>query len=380
MRPSRRSGNLAAVTRLRSAVLPLLLIAAGLVTLPLIDRIPVPHRPVDAPAAAFVVAAGALTALRHRWPVVTVLATAATTSAYLLAGYPFGPILLAFAAGVYTLARERPLRPALAWSAVALALLVPHTFTDEQGAGSLIPATAWVVVPATLGVARRMVAEAQSRERAEAERRIVDAERLRLAQEVHDVVGHGLAAIQMQAEIALHLRATRPAQADAALTAISAASAEALAELRATLAAITPEGSPGVAGDDRAPTPGLARVPRLCDRVRESGVTVDLTVAGRESPLPAAADVVAYRVLQEALTNVVKHSAHPRAAITIGHQPDRVELTISNQALDPDHAEGLGITGMRRRVEHLGGTLTVRHDPAGAGTFTVAATIPREAS
>ncbi|GIE94504.1 sensor histidine kinase [Paractinoplanes rishiriensis] len=364
------------MTRLRSAVLPLLLIAVGLVTLPLIDRMPVPHRPVGALAAAFVVAAGALTALRHRWPVVTVLATAAITSAYLLAGYPFGPILLAFAAGVYTLARERPLRPALAWSAVALAVLVPHTFTDELGFGSLIPATAWVVVPATLGVARRMVAEAQSRERAEAERRIVDAERLRLAQEVHDVVGHGLAAIQMQAEIALHLRATRPAQADAALTAISSASAEALAELRATLAAIAPDQAP----EDRAPTPGLARVPRLCDRVRASGVTVDLTVAGRERPLPAAADVVAYRVLQESLTNVVKHSAHPRAAITIGHQSDRVELTVSNQALDADHVEGLGITGMRRRVEHLGGTLTVRHDPGGAGTFTVAATIPREAS
>ena len=342
------------------------LIAFGLATLPLVDRISATDRPADALAAVLVVLAGAVTVLRTRSPVAALLASAAVTSAYLVAGYPFGPVLLAPAVAVYTIARTRPRRTAAIWSAVALVVLLLHLTTGGPPAG-IVPGTAWVVVPFALGLARRMVAEAQQRERAETERRIVDAERLRIAQEVHDVVGHGLAAIQLQAEIALHLRQSRPEQADAALTAISAASAEALTELRATLA-------PGPA----VGAPGLDRAGRLCDRVRATGVSVDLTVSGPERPLRTAADLTAYRVLQEALTNVVRHSAHPRAEVTIDHQPRTVELRIRNQALDVEHAEGLGIGGMRRRVEQLGGTLTA--GPGTNGTFTVRATIPRDAS
>ncbi len=347
------------------------LIVVGLATLPLIDRISAVDRPVDALAAVLVVLAGAVTAVRDRRPVGALLAATAITSASLVIGYPFGPILIAPALGVYTVARSRSLRTAAIWSAAAWGILLLHAVTGADPTG-IIPGTAWVVVPFSLGVARRMVAEAQRRERAETERRIVDAERLRIAQEVHDVVGHGLAAIQLQADIALHLRRTRPEQADAALTAISAASAEALTELRATLAAVTP------APAATAPAPSLARADRLCDRVRASGVSVDLTVAGPPEPLRGVADVTAYRVLQEALTNVVKHSAHPRAEVTIDHRPGAVELLVRNQALDLEHAEGLGISGMRRRVEQLGGTLSA--GPGTNGTFTVRATIPREAS
>jgi signal transduction histidine kinase len=179
----------------------------------------------------------------------------------------------------------------------------------------------------------------------------------------------------MQAEIALHLRHSRPAQAHDALTAISAASAEALNELRATLETISPVqvGAPS----DRGPTPGLARVPQLCDRLHSSGLTVNLTITGTADPLPAAADVTAYRVVQEALTNVVKHSPHPGADVLINHEPDAVRILITNQAMDTGHVDGLGITGMRRRVESLGGTLTAGLDTVGPGTFTVSASIPR---
>jgi signal transduction histidine kinase len=343
------------------------LILIGLVTLPLINWHSAGDRPVDALAAALVVAAGAATAVRSRWP--ALLVAAACTATYLIIGYPYGPILLSVAVCVYAVARNYPPRRAATWSALALALILSHLLFTGPGPAGLIPGLAWVVIPFTVGTARRQVVEAQQRERAESERRIVDAERLRLAQEVHDVVGHGLAAIQMQADIALHLRHTRPEMAHEALTAISAASAEALEELRVALAP----------SQETGPTPGLARVPALCDRVRTAGVAVDLDVDGTPSPLPAAADLVAYRVLQEALTNVVKHSARPHATVAIHHRADGVDLRVVNQVIDVGEGigEGFGISGMRRRVEHLGGTFSAGPRE---GTFAVTAVIPREAT
>lgn len=385
MRRPARSGTVEGVTtltqRLRDAAVPVLLVAAGLVSLPFVNETTTVDRPPDILAGCLVVAAGALTALRRRWPVPAMIAAAVATAAYLTLGYPYGPIVFSLAFCVYAAGRHQDLMRAAAWSSLALAVLLVHLLTHGAalpGLAGLVPATGWVIIPLTLGAARRLVVQAQDRERAEAERRLVDAERLRLAQEVHDVVGHGLAAIQMQADIALHLRDRKPEQAHEALTAISAASAEALSELRATLAAITPDD--GREAGTRAPTPGLARVADLCARVRTAGVAVDLAVDGTPGPLPAAADVVAYRVLQEALTNVVKHSAHPRAQVTIGHRPRCVELRVTNQALDTGHVDGFGITGMRRRVEQIGGTLTAGPGTRDAGTFAVHAVIPREAS
>ena len=223
---------------------------------------------------------------------------------------------------------------------------------------------AWVAIPFTLGAARRLVVEAGARERAEADRRLVDAERLRLATEVHDVVGHGLAAIQMQADIALHVRDRRPEQADLALEAISRASAEALTELRTTLAEFTPgtarrHARPGAARSAAGPGAGRG-CRRRPGRDRGGG------------PLPAEVDLAAYRILQEALTNVVKHSADPRAEVVIAHRPDGIDLTVANQHLgDGAYVEGFGLTGMRRRVAALGGS---SRRAGRAGRFVVRAT------
>ncbi|WP_203771575.1 sensor histidine kinase, partial [Paractinoplanes deccanensis] len=358
--------------RLRDAAVPVALLAVGLGTLPLLDGFSATDRPVSWVAAVLVIVAAGVTAARRRLPGPALAVASVCTSAWLVAGFPYGPILLSFAVCVYSAGRHLALRRAALWAAAALAILLVHTFTGSMGLAGLAPGAAWVIVPFTVGAARRMVVEAQARERAEAERRIADAERLRLSQEVHDVVGHGLAAIQMQADIALHLRETRPAMAHEALAAISAASAEALDELRATLAGV--------------PTsPGLAGVGDLCARIRAAGVTIDLTVAGSPSPLSPGADAAAYRVLQESLTNVLKHASQRRATVTIRHHPDHVALQVTNPApaltLTPapafTRAPGLGLTGMRRRVEQLGGTLTAHPDPP--GTFTVHATIPAAA-
>ncbi|WP_127502434.1 sensor histidine kinase [Actinoplanes solisilvae] len=346
--------------RTRDLVVPSVLAAVGLAgTIPVFD---LAGRPVEVAAVVLVLAAASVTVAARRWPGPVLLAVAAITSVYLVAGYPYGPILLSFGVSVFTVARRLPIPEALAWSVPALVLLLVHVSTT--GVEGIVPGLAWVVVPFTLGAARRSVVEAQAKQRAESEQRAADAERLRVAQEVHDVVGHGLAAIQMQADIALHLRDKRPEMAVEALTAISAASAEALDELRATLAALT------------TPAPGLAKVDDLVARVRGAGVDVDLTVDGAPSPLPAAADVAAYRVLQEALTNVVRHSARPRARVTIRHRTEWVDLSVSNQALGRGHVDGFGITGMRRRIEQVGGTLTAGHEDPVA--FAVHAVIPRE--
>ncbi|SNY68789.1 sensor histidine kinase [Paractinoplanes atraurantiacus] len=343
--------------RLRTATVPVALLIVGLGTLPLFSR----FAEVTWLTALLVIVAAGATALRRALPGPALIVVATATSAYLIAGFPYGPILLSFGVAVHAVGRRLPLRRALPWAVAALAIVLIHTFTGPPGLVGLAPGSAWVIVPFTLGAARRLVVEAQSRERAETERRIADAERLRLSQEVHDVVGHGLAAIQMQADIALHVRDTRPAQAHEALAAISAAADEALEELRATLAG--------------APTsPGLANAEDLCTRLRTAGVSVTLTVQGSPAALPPATDAAAYRILQESLTNVLKHAAQRQATVTIRHSPTAVDLRITNPAPPFPHIDGFGITGMRRRAEHLGGTLQATS--TSPTTFTVHAALP----
>jgi signal transduction histidine kinase len=314
-------------------------------------------RPVDGLAYALAVTAAVGTLFRTRWPVLALGVVTAATVSYLLLAYPYGPVMVCLVVAVYSLARNLPLRPALLYAAATLALLLVHVFTHPAALGlpeGLIPASAIVMVPFSVGVARRMWHAARTAERDAAEQQARDDERLQLAHEVHDVVGHGLAAIQMQADIALHLGT--PRDASTALEAISKAANEALTELRTTLADIRP----GSAGSvpERAPTAGLANLEVLAQRVRSAGVSVDLVVSGTPRPLPDAVDLTAYRVLQESLTNVVKHGAGSAARVEVEYEPDGVRLAVRNPR-SPDGAfvAGFGITGMRHRVESLGGRL-----------------------
>ncbi len=363
------------VTRLDVGVAAALA-GVGLVFLPWLDRFSDRDRLVDLGAVALMTLSAAVLAGRRRWPTSTLALVGPAVAVYLAVGYPFGPILLTVAVAVYTVARqERALRAAVA-ATVALALLLMHLPTHPaaiSGPAGLVPAAAWVAIPFTVGLSRRLVSEAHARERAEADRRLVAAERLRLAQEVHDVVGHGLAAIQMQADIALHVGDGDPPRMRGALDAISRASEGALSELRTALATIHPHGLPP--GGHRGPTPGLALLDDLRERVESAGVSVDVTVCGDPVPLREAVDLAAYRVLQEALTNVVKHSSHPRAAIEIQYLPEAVTLSVVNEALAASGGEGLGLPGLRRRVEQVSGRFSAGPDPA-SRTFVVRATLP----
>lgn len=363
------------------ALLAAVLGALGIVAAPFIDGGTPSDRAVDLAGLALIVAAAAPLVVRRRWPVAVMALVGASASAYLIVGYPYGPILFSLAVAVYTAARLRPLGTAGPWSAGVGAVLLLHVFTNDAAIGGVLglaPGSAWVVVPFAVGLARRMVSESGDRDRADAQRRLLDDERLRVAQEVHDIVGHGLAAIQMQADIALHLETRKPGQAHVALDAISRTSADALAELRSTLGSVRRD--PSAADDARAPTPGLDRVDELCRRIEAAGVTVEVSVTGRRRAVPPAVDVAAYRIVQESLTNVVKHAADRRATVGVHYDDAAVRLRVTNQArVGATPGTGLGIAGMHRRVAALGGHLTAGADTH-PGVFAVAATIPTEES
>ncbi|MEH1169870.1 sensor histidine kinase [Micromonospora sp. CPCC 205539] len=354
------------------AVLALALLGFGLLATTLAGDNQPGSRPVDATCRALVAVAALALVGRRLVPVTTLGVATVATSTYLVLGYPYGPILVAFLIAVYTVAVRLAVRPAAVATGCAFVGLSVHIFWSRgpaPGWEGVLPASAWVVVPFALGVAVRSTRETTTRSRAEQARRQVDEERLRIAQEVHDVVGHGLAAINMQAEIALHLLPKRPEQAETALTAISRTSREALDELRVTLGAVRQ-------GAERGPVPGLARLPALRDRLAGAGLAVELRVLGARRELPAAVDLAAYRVVQEALTNVLRHAGVASAEVTVDHRADELVVEVADRGSGTvgDGTAGHGLAGMRERVAALGGELTTGPRPGGG--FRVSARLP----
>ncbi|HEX7744722.1 MAG TPA: sensor histidine kinase [Micromonosporaceae bacterium] len=364
-----------------SGVLADLALAAGLLALgffatPLAGRNQPDAVPVDGLAYVLIAAAVAPLVVRRRWPLTALAVCTAAVSAYLVAGYPYGPILLTYVLAMYTVAVRLPTRRAAVAGAASLAALSAHIFVTAgpaPGIAGLLPASAWTVVPFALGVTVRVNREAAARRRADQARRQADDERLRIAQEVHDVVGHGLAAINMQAEIALHLLPKRPEQAETALAAISRTSREALDELRVTLAVVR-------RGAERQPAPGLGQVPELRDRLAAAGLPVTVEVSGEPRDLPAAVDLAGYRVVQESLTNVLRHAGEATAAVRIEYRPAEVAVEVADTGRagpgESPAAGGHGLAGMRERVTALGGDLAAGPRPGGG--FRVYARIPAE--
>ena len=307
------------------------------------------------------VGVGSALAVRRRWPYPVLAVAALGTGTHLALGGAFGPILVGLAVAVYTVAAHRPWRPALVAAGSALLVVLAH-LVFRGDADPVVPMTAWLTVPFAVGFAVRTGRENAARTRADDARRIADAERLQVAQEVHDVVGHGLSAITMQAEIALHLIGKRPEQAEAALTAIAKAGHDSLAELKATLSAV------------RDPLAGVARLDELADRVRHGGVPVDVEVRGTPEHLPAAVDLAAYRIVQESLTNVLRHAGAARATVRLSYDDGALEVSVTDDGRGGESGDGHGIAGMRSRVAALGGTFAA--GPGDGGGFRVRATLP----
>jgi signal transduction histidine kinase len=205
-----------------------------------------------------------------------------------------------------------------------------------------------------------------------ADRAVAD-ERARIARELHDVIAHAMSVITVRAGVGAHLIESRPAEAAQALGVIERTGREALSELRRMLAVLR---DPDPRGPRPDPQPGLADVPGLVAQIEAAGVPVTLTAEGSERPLPAGLDLAAYRVVQEALTNVVKHAPGSRAAVTIRHKPESLEIEVRNpgrfgSAVNP----GQGMRGMAERVALYDGRFEAGPDPDG---FQVRAWLPIE--
>jgi len=214
----------------------------------------------------------------------------------------------------------------------------------------------------------------------DAERR-VDEERLRIARELHDVVAHTMATITVQAAAASQLLRDRPDEAAASLKAIRAASKDGLRELRAILDVLrSANGGTDETADPTQPTPGLARLDALAEGVRAAGLPVTVTVTGQPRDLPALTDLSAFRIVQEALTNALRHAGPATAAVTVDYGADelRVEITDTGRGLTSAAAEaaaaGHGLRGMRERATAAGGTIDT--GPLPGGGFRVAARFP----
>ena len=339
------------------------------------------RRPLDAVAYALILLAAAALLARRRHPVAVLAVTVATTAAYLAVGYPYGPIFLTMWIAVYTLAAAPHLRPPVVFAVVTVGLVVivatDIALTDRQALPGELPeiVAVWAVqflAPLWLGWAVRVRRE----HAAEAVRRRVDEERLRLAREVHDVVAHSIAVINFQAGVAVHVLDRRPEQALAALLAIKQASRDALAELRATLGVLRQLGEPG---GSRAPLPGLAQLDVLVAGAAEAGRHVEVAVEGERVELPLAVDLACYRIVQEALTNVARHAGPARATVRVAFGAGEVVVEVTDNgpgaaAGTPADAGGHGIAGMRERAVALGGELEA--GPRLEGGFGVRARLP----
>ncbi|GID97113.1 two-component sensor histidine kinase [Amorphoplanes digitatis] len=331
------------------------------------------------PAVAylFAVGFGALMWVRRSQPVLALVASGIGLLGYYALGLPPIGLALPVGAALYSAAEAGRLRWAVG-SAAALVVIssVARTLGGEDP-GYLyayeLPTTVAVMAAVIVlgdGVHTRRLwrAEVGARLAEEAERR-VQHERLALARDLHDVLAHTVSAVTLHADVAAEaLDDGDPVAARTAIGRVRQASGGAAQELRGTLAALRSEAD-GV-------SPPLGVLARLGDLT--AGAPVDLTVEGRERPLPMVVDATAYRVVQEALTNARRHAPGRAVRLTVSYRPAEIGLRIVNDTVAaPAGPHGYGLRGMRERVGLLGGSL--RAGPAPDGTFEVTATLPAEA-
>ncbi|MEU4426977.1 sensor histidine kinase [Actinoplanes sp. NPDC024001] len=350
-----------------------LVLVAVVLVVDALALLPAPGSP--GPAGWLLLIAGAAPlAVRGRFPVAAFAVSGAAAVLYYSSGFPDTPMALGFVIALYTVARDRG-RVVTAVAAIALFLAFPAAsiadglrLDEFAGVGAiLLAAVAAGEVARTrrerLRLAEERAAEAEAGRAAEGARQAAE-ERLRIARELHDVLAHQLSLISVQAGAALHRRDAD--QAFTALTEIRSASKEALREMR------------GVLGVLRGAEASLARLPELVTQTRSTGLVVELT--GEPPALPAAADAAAYRIVQESLTNAMRHAGAGHVHIDVRETGDDVVITIVDDgAGGPAEVSGAGngLRGMAERAAAVGGRLTAGPGPDGG--FRVEARLPRTA-
>jgi signal transduction histidine kinase len=350
---------------------------------------------VPATAVLAAVAAYAILLCRRRWPVPTLAATTTAAAVYMTLTSTHGWVVAAPLIALYHLADNTSDRRRLlvTGASAALALVgVPALFASASWLGAEnLAVTAACGLALAAGDASRSrrayVAAVEERARRaehgreqEARRRVTE-ERLRIARDLHDSIGHHIALINAQAGMAAHVFDHQPATARQALAHIRQASRAALDDLRDTIGLLR---QPGESAAPTEPTVGVSGLSNLVASFRRSGMRVDHRVGGAVRPLPPATDVTAYRVVQESLTNVGKHAGDAAAQVRLSFGPAALHILVEDEgngrpapdpAPSPDRSDaGHGIVGMRERVAAVGGSLDAGPRPAGG--FRVSAVLP----
>ncbi|MET7864645.1 sensor histidine kinase [Micromonospora taraxaci] len=328
-------------------------------------------------ALPVVLASSAALSVRRRHPVPVGLVALAAVGAYGAVLHKPGPIMVVFVVALYTVVDEGHLRVAVGLglaSVIAFAVADSYNRSPDTMNGATLLHAGWLVA-VIVGVTRNRrayLAEAQARavaakQRTEEEaRRRATEERLRIARELHDILGHHLSLINVQASAALHR--PDPTRSEQALTAIKEASKETLRELRTTLGALRQEGEVPV-----VPAPGLRRLDDLITAVGRSEVDIRTEFAEVGS-LPPEVDLAVYRIVQEALTNVTRHARAATAVVRVRSDSDDVLVEVEDDGTGAPGAPGSGILGMHERARALGGSLSTGTRPDGG--FRVHARLP----
>ncbi|WP_351229183.1 sensor histidine kinase [Streptomyces sp. NPDC002133] len=329
---------------------------------------------------------------RRRHPVaVAVVTLAVSTVYYPLSAYD-GPLMVTFALALYTASAEGRFTAAVALGVITL-LAVGFGEAHQTGGNrqiddtSLFMLAGWLISLVAIGRAQRtrtaylheveQRALAAEREQEARARESATEERLRIARELHDVLGHSISLINVQSSAALHKLGKKPepsaalTTAEEALEAVKATSKDALRELRATLGVLrqADEAAP------TAPTSGLDRLDELVERARSTGIEVRTRTEGTPRPLPPPLDLAAYRIVQESLTNVTRHAQAQSALVTIAFTDAdiRVRIDDDGRGSADEQAVGSGIRGMAERAKAFGGELTAENTADG---FRVSARLP----
>ncbi|MDX6742196.1 sensor histidine kinase [Actinocorallia sp. A-T 12471] len=315
-------------------------------------------------------ACAALGVVRRR-PVAVAAFVLAATAAYYLTSTADGPLLIALVVALFWVAAEGRLDWAIALTLVTLLLTAAGTLRGNGDVNrvALFMMTGWLVAVVAIGWLKHS-RQGYGRER---ELRAATEERLRIARELHDVVGHHLSLINVQSTAALRRMSRHPedaARAEEALGAVREASGEALRELRAMLGMLREQGEAA----PTAPAPGLGGIGDLVQAARRAGLDVTARVDEGDEP-PTEIGLAAYRIVQESLTNVTRHAAARRVEIRIGRAADALTVEVADDGRGgPADPSGSGIRGMRERAHALGGEL--RAGPGPRGGFAVLARLP----
>lgn len=344
-------------------------------------------RPPDVLAYGMAASLGAVLLLRRRWPLGVLIASVVVLQAYHVSGYPaIG--LLALAVAFYTVAVRGHLvlgavigvallTVEFAWRAlldpypeplleVAISGLWPMTLV---AAVLLLGDTVRSRRALAIEAAQRLALAQRERDR-EADRRVTE-ERLRISRELHDVVAHTVTGIGVQARVLADSFDEHPDHARAALDAIRTAIGEAMSQLRATVGVLRRDDS-----EPLAPTPSLVGLDGLIEMAAAGGVSVTVLVDGEPRPLPSAVDLTAYRIIQESLTNVVRHADASEATVVLCYRPGTMDIEVSDDGVGHSGhpTAGHGIVGMVERAEAIGGRLVA--GPRDGGGFRVEAQLP----